>query len=94
MQINSRLVLGLSLSAFVLISCSQKNVLDNFSRAPDYKTANTSKKIEVPPDLADGNLDDKLTVSDFTPSAISSYNDYYAQKVQRDGRGYIEVLPE
>ncbi|MBP3194138.1 MAG: outer membrane protein assembly factor BamC [Cardiobacteriaceae bacterium] len=82
------------LTIFALTACSERNPFDNFSRAPDYKTANVGRKIEVPPDLSSQSLGDSLTVSDFTPHSISSYNEYYADRVKRDRRGYIEVLPE
>lgn len=85
----------LLVSSLTLTACSTSNILDNIpNRAPDYRQSSVSRKIEVPPDLTGDTLNDKLVVSDFTPNSTASYNDYYADRVQRDSRGYIQVLPQ
>ncbi|SUO94582.1 outer membrane protein assembly factor BamC [Suttonella ornithocola] len=81
-------------TAFLLTACSSGSLIDNLpNRAPDYRQSNVSRKIEVPPDLTGGNLDNSLAVNDFTPASVTSYNDYQAARVKRNQRGFIEVLP-
>lgn len=87
--------LTLLLTALGLTACSTGSLLDNLpDRSPDYRQSHVGRKIEVPPDLTSDTLNDQLVVSDFTPSSSASYNDYYADRIKRDSRGYIQVLPE
>lgn len=92
---NKKISFILISAAFSLGGCSSDSSISSIlDRSPDYKTSSVSRKIEVPPDLSDAALDTSLAVSDFSPSSVSSYNDYYGARVKRNSRGYIEVLPQ
>lgn len=78
-----------------LTACSSGNIFDKLpNRAPDYRQSQIGRSIEVPPDLSSDTLNDQLAGSDYTPASTANYNDYYADRVKRDNRGYIQVLPQ
>lgn len=84
----------LTSSAVVLAACSTGSILDNLpDRAPDYRQSNIGRKIEVPPNLSNASLDSQAGISDMSPAPVASYRDYEQARVQRNARGYIEVLP-
>lgn len=81
-------------TAFILTACSTGSIFDAIpDRAPDYRQSSVSRKIEVPPDLSSDTVNDQLAVSDFTPANTATYSEYAGQRVQRNSRGFIEVLP-
>lgn len=81
-------------SALLLSACSTGSLLDHLpDRAPDYRQSKIGRKIEVPPNLSNASLESQALLSDISPSPVASYSDYEQARVQRNARGYIEVLP-
>ncbi|MBV7434353.1 outer membrane protein assembly factor BamC [Cardiobacteriaceae bacterium TAE3-ERU3] len=62
-------------------------------RRPDYRTSSLENSLEVPPDLLGATIDSQYNIPDLNPSAIANYNAYTEERVQRNQRGMIEVLP-
>lgn len=88
-QLTGTLIVALGLTA-----CSSGSLRDTLpDRRPDYRQSSVGRNIEVPPDLSGTSLNDQLSVSDFNPAAVASYSDYNDARIQRDDRGFIEVLP-
>lgn len=78
-----------------LTACSGGSILDNLpNRAPDYRQSSVNRTIEVPPDLTSGATSNNMAVDNFTPASVTSYNDFQNAQVQRNNRGYIQVLPQ
>lgn len=83
-----------SLALCLLSACTRDDILSALpNSAPNYKQSHVGSSIEVPPDLSSANLGDKLTVSDYNPSAVANYTAYEQAHVQHNQKGFIEVLP-
>lgn len=78
-----------------LTACGSSSNLSDMipDRRPDYRTSSMENALEVPPDLLGATIDSQYNIPDLNPSAIASYNAYAADRVQRNQRGLIEVLP-
>ena len=82
-------------TALLLVACSNNSLRDAIpDRRPDYRQSNVSRRLEIPPDLSGGTLDDQLTVPDMNPASVASYRAYSQDNAIRDKRGFIEVLPQ
>ena len=47
----------------------------------DYKSANKTRPLEVPPDLTQPNVDERYVVPDVTPGGTATYSDYARDRV-------------
>ncbi len=84
----------LTVAALALSACKNTSMFDTLpDRRLDYRQSSISRKIEVPPDLSAGRLDDELAVSDFDLSLPTNYSSYEKARVQRNNKGFIKVLP-
>lgn len=87
---------GLMLAIVLTLSaCSGSSNLSSMvpDRRPDYRSSSMENALEVPPDLRDAAIDSRYNIPDMNPSAVASYNAYNDERVQRNQRGFIKVLP-
>ena len=81
-------------AAATLSACSGGSLFDTLpDRRPDYRQSGINRKIEVPPDLSSGQLNDALTVSDFNSSAAVNYSSYENARLRRNDTASVQVLP-
>lgn len=88
--------LGMTMAvALGLTACGSGGNLSKMipDRRPDYRTSSIENALEVPPDLTGATIDSQYSIPDFNPSAIANYNLYTEDRIQRNQRGMIEVLP-
>jgi outer membrane protein assembly factor BamC len=97
MKSTSRVLAGI-LVALLLVGCSSvRETVDEVfpdDKKVDYKKAETSNNLEVPPDLTSSTIDSDLAVPDLDPGATATYSDYSSE---RNGGKFIRseaVLPK
>jgi outer membrane protein assembly factor BamC len=69
-----RTVLVLVAVAMLALSGCKSTLFEG--RKTDYKSANRTKPLEVPPDLTQPNVDERYVVPDVNPGGTATYSDY------------------
>lgn len=83
------------LSTLTITACSSGGNIGDLvpDRRPDYRSSSLENTLEVPPDLLGATIDSQYQIPDLNPTAIANYNTYYNERIQRNQRGMITVLP-
>ena len=71
-------LIGLTILALILCSCSFKPLTHKFNEvtAPDYVNSSKAEKLQLPPDLSEYETSDTYNV----PGAATSYTDFENQR--------------
>ncbi|MBC9070743.1 outer membrane protein assembly factor BamC [Thauera sp. CAU 1555] len=87
MNRSSRTAVSLLALSLVLTGCGSLE-----SKKIDYKSAQTVRPLEIPPDLTAPARDDRYAVPDVSPRGVATYSAYSADRATQPRSG-IEVLP-
>ena len=87
MNRSSRTAVSLLALSLVLTGCGSLE-----SKKIDYKSAQTVRPLEIPPDLTAPTRDDRYAVPDVSPRGVATYSAYSADRAAQPQSG-IEVLP-
>ncbi|MDO4435020.1 MAG: outer membrane protein assembly factor BamC [Cardiobacteriaceae bacterium] len=85
-----RFLLGL---VTLLTACNGNQLVPD--RSPDYRQSKVGKQLVLPPNFVRTGQQDQLIIPQLgQQTSIATYQDYEQNKIRRDQRGFIEVLPE
>jgi len=87
MNRSSRRVVSLVALSLALGGCGTLE-----SKKIDYKSAQSIRPLEIPPDLTAPTRDDRYVVPDVSPRGVATYSAYSADRAARPQAG-VEVLP-
>jgi outer membrane protein assembly factor BamC len=94
---NATVLVGLTLAALVLSSCSTPDIDDYLpdQRLQYKKQREASENLEVPPDLTSGTFDDAMDVPPLGGTGTATYSEYVGQRSKRRRiAGSGDVLPD
>lgn len=60
----------------------------------DYRRADVSRALEIPPDLTTSSIDDALVVPEMRPAGTATFSDYTRERGQVGAQAGSEVLPQ